>query len=310
MEKVERKQQLLANMHSFSVVSKYLSFTKAAQELNLTQGAVSHRIKNLEKQLGFPLFVRLTRRMELTPEGERLLLTLNQSFESIFSELEDIISNDLSGELYIGTSPAFATSWLMPRIGKFREQYPQLNLRLKVKGYRPDFKYEPLDAAIFYSSGHYPDCYSSRLFDERRIPVCSPHYARQFELNNGDISQLEEVTFIHGERSQIWSRWFEKMGKDINCYRKTCTFNLYEHDIMAARQSLGVAMGRLRFVLPYLKSGELVAPFESINNGLGYDLVCPEGMQRRPKFQAFSRWLAEEVEQENHFDLDSADIPR
>lgn len=307
---MERKQQLLANMHSFSVVAKYLSFTKAAQDLNLTQGAVSHRIKNLEKQLGFPLFVRLTRRMELTPEGERLLLTLNQSFESIFNELEDIISNDLSGELYIGTSPAFASSWLMPRLGKFRALYPQLNLRLKVKGYRPDFQYEPLDAAIFYSSGRYPDCHSTRLFDERRVPVCSPDYAEQFNLYAGNIDGLEDVTFIHGERSQIWSRWLAMMEADINCYRKTCTFNLYEHDIMAAKQSLGVAMGRLRFVLPYLKSGELVAPFDSINNGLGYDLVCPDGMQKRPKFQAFSRWLEQEVGQENLFDLDSADIPK
>ncbi|MFT6984988.1 MAG: LysR family D-serine deaminase transcriptional activator, partial [Psychromonas sp.] len=99
---MDNKQALLTNMHTFSVAARHLSFTKAGEELCLTQGAVSHRIKNLEKQLGFSLFVRLTRRLELTPEGERLLVTLNHSFAEIFSELDDIRFNELRGELYIG----------------------------------------------------------------------------------------------------------------------------------------------------------------------------------------------------------------
>ncbi|MGF1681756.1 LysR substrate-binding domain-containing protein [Photobacterium minamisatsumaniensis] len=302
---MERKQQLLANMHSFSVVARHLSFTKAAVELHLTQGAVSHRIKNLEKQLGFPLFVRLTRRMELTPEGERLLMTLNQSFENIFNELDDIRSNELTGELYIGTSPSFAASWLMPKLDRFQQLYPNLNIRIEVKGYRGEFKNEPLDAAIFYSRGNYVDSYSYRLFDERRLPTCSPEYAKKFGLLDGSVEALRDVNFIHGELSLIWQQWLDHSGVELNCTQRKYTFNQYELEIAAARQSMGVAMGRLRFVLPFLSSGELVAPFKAINTGLGYDLVCSEGSQHRPKFQAFSRWLESEIEQERRYNLDN-----
>ena len=108
-----QKQQMLSNMYTFSVAGKCLSFTKTAEELFITQGAVSQRIKSLEAQLGFSLFVRMTRHSELTKEGERLLQALNQSFEVIFSELEDIKFNELRGELYIGAAPTFAQSWLL-----------------------------------------------------------------------------------------------------------------------------------------------------------------------------------------------------
>ncbi|WP_051902347.1 LysR substrate-binding domain-containing protein, partial [Photobacterium sanctipauli] len=280
-----------------------------AQELNLTQGAVSHRIKNLEKQLGFPLFVRLTRRMELTPEGERLLVTLNQSFDSIFTELEDIRTNELSGELYIGTSPGFANGWLMPRLGAFQQQFPNLNVRLLAKEDKIDFQYEPLDAAIYYSDDDYPGFYCYRLFDERRIPVCSPEYAKRLGLAEGKMDGLRDATFIHGSRSSIWQRWLKEMGvTDIDPTKRQYIFNFSDFDVNAARQSLGIAMGRQRFAMPFILSGELVAPFPSINTGLGYDLVCPDGMQKRPKFQAFYRWLKQELEQENGFDLGSADI--
>ncbi len=94
---MDKKQQMLSNMYTFAVAGKCLSFTKAAEELFITQGAVSQRIKSLEEQLGFSLFVRMTRRLELTKEGERLLHALNQSFEVIFSELEDIKFNELRG---------------------------------------------------------------------------------------------------------------------------------------------------------------------------------------------------------------------
>lgn len=296
---MDKKQNLLANMHSFSVAARYLSFTQAAKELNLTQGAVSHRIKNLEKQLGFKLFIRLTRKMELTPEGERLLVTLNQSIDNIYSELEDIRCNELSGELYIGTSPGFASGWLVPRLASFQALYPNLNIRLLVRENQIDFQYEPIDLAIYYSDGCYPDCYSQRLFDVQRIPVCTPEYAERYDLLGKGIAALSKVNFIHGgANSTIWKRWLKEMGADIDCSQRCYVFNQSELDIMAARRSIGIAMGRRSFVSQYLASGELIAPFPEvdIDSGMGYDLVCPEGLQHRPKFQAFAAWVKEELE--------------
>ena len=139
---MDRKQQMLSNMYTFAIAGKFLSFTKAAEELFITQGAVSQRIKSLEEQLGFSLFVRMTRRLELTKEGERLLHALNQSFDVIFSELEDIKFNELRGELYIGAAPTFAQSWLLPRLPDFQRLYPHLNIKLRVKASRLDFQHE------------------------------------------------------------------------------------------------------------------------------------------------------------------------
>lgn len=295
---MDKKQQLLANMHTFSVAARYLSFTQAGNELNLTQSAVSHRIKNLEASLGFKLFVRLTRRMELTPEGERLLLTLNSSFESIFSELEDIRSNELSGELCIGTSPGFASLWLLPRLASFQAQYPSLNIRLITKEMQLDFEYEPVDAAIFYSDGHFPGFHCQHLFSEKRVPVCSPQYAERYGLLEKGIEGLREVTFIHSSHSKIWRHWLNEMGVDIDCQKRRLVFNYSDLDVMGARQSLGIAMGRQRFARQYIESGELISPFPAIDTGMGYDLVCPEGMQHRPKFVAFSRWVVNQMVQE------------
>ena len=296
---MDKRQQLLANMHTFSVAARYLSFTQAGSELNLTQSAVSHRIKNLEMSLGFKLFVRLTRRMELTPEGERLLSTLNRSFESIFSELEDIRSNELSGELCVGTSLCFASLWLLPRLDSFREQYPSLNIRLITKERQLDFEYEPVDAAIFYSYGHFPGFHCQHLFLEKRAPICSPEYAERYGLLEKGIEGLREVTFIHSSHSKIWRLWLSEMGADIDCQKKRLVLNYSDLDVMAARQSLGVAIGRQRFTRQYIESGELISPFPAIDTDMGYDLVCPEGMQYRPKFVAFSRWVAAQVEHEN-----------
>ncbi|WP_087022252.1 LysR substrate-binding domain-containing protein [Thaumasiovibrio subtropicus] len=287
--------KLMANLHTLTIVAKHLSFTKAADELSLTQGAISHRIKGLESELGFQVFVRLTRSLALTPEGERLINTLHHSLAAINSELEDLSGNALFGELVVGTSPAFATNWLMPRLHRFHEEHPHLNIKLFTKHYRGDFQYDALDAAIFYSRGRYIDSYSERLFSEERIPVCSALYAEKLGLLAGDLTALSQATFIHGEHSEIWSKWLDHMAMTIDCYARSHTFTQYDHAIMAAQNSMGIAMARKVVAAHYLQTGDLVAPFPSISSGMGYDLVCPDGMQSRQKFVVFADWLRREA---------------
>jgi len=294
---MDRKQLVISNLYTFSVAAKYLSFTKAAEQLYLTQGAISQRIKQLEQQLGFKLFVRLTRKLALTEEGRQMCETVNGAFSSIFADIDDIKSNELSGELYIGIAPTFAQSCLMPKLADFQSLYPNLNLKIRVKASPLDFQHEPVDLAIYYSREQYPDMHSEIILEERLTPVCTPKYA---ELHNikGNIDSLSQVNLIHCTESldsanfdYEWRYWGNQLQQKIHYNLHYSVFNHAEMAISATRNHMGVAIGRVALIQSYLDSGELIAPFQSIPAGMNYTLICPKGMEMRPKFKAFTQWL-------------------
>lgn len=285
-------------MHTFSIAAKHLSFTAAGIELNMSQSAVSHRIKNLECQLGFKVFIRLTRKLQLTPEGLRLQGTIASSFDNIFSELEDIKFNELRGKLFIGTSPAFAAGWLLPRMATFQEKFPNLDVQILAKLNISDFQHEAIDLGIYYSDGNYPDHYSESLFNEKRVPVCTPEYAQRLGLLTEGVQALHKATFIQDSNSKAWKNWLEWANIDTDCINHKYTLNQNELGIIAATQSLGIALGRLRVISHSLQSGELITPFAAMDSTMGYDLVCAEGLQHRAKFKAFSEWIQHEIASE------------
>lgn len=294
MNLATNQPQLLSLLHTFSVAARHLSFTKAAEELFLTQGGVSQRIKKLENQLQFNLFIRKTRKLELTPEGQRVLSILNTSFESIFTALTDIQTGELTGSLHIATSPYFASAWLIPRLPSLRQQYPNLSIKLQTKQNQSDFQFEPYDVAIFYSTGHYPNHYSERLFSGKRTPVCSVAYAKKHNLYSG-LDSLSSTNFIHRGDTSAWKYWLDEMNVNIDCNKRCDFYSDNRLAMEAAELSLGVFLARLEFALPLINKGKLVAPFPSLESGKGYDLVCPKGMETRAKFQAFSRWVHTEI---------------
>lgn len=294
---VDSKQLIMANLYTFSVAAKYLSFTKAAEELCLTQGAISQRIKQLEQQLGFKLFVRLTRKLALTEEGRQLCETVNSAFSSIFADIDDIKFNELSGELYIGIAPTFAQSCLMPKLAAFQSLYPNLNLKIRVKASPLDFKHEPVDLAIYYSGDQYPDMHSEIILEERLTPVCTPKYAELHNIN-GNIDSLSKVNLIHCTESldsanvdYEWRCWGNQQQQKMSSNPHYSVFNHAEMAISATRNHMGIAMGRIALIQTYLDSGELIAPFARVSAGMNYTLICPKGMEMRPKFKAFTQWL-------------------
>lgn len=302
---MDRQQQLLTNMHTFSIAAKYLSFTKAAEELYVSQGAISQRIKQLEQQLGFNLFVRLTRRLALTDEGQRLLTALTQSFDLIFSEIDDIKFNELSGELYLGVAPTFAQSWLLKRIKTFRDMYPKLNIRLRVKASELNFDHEPVDIAIYYSEGKHRDFHCQKLFDEYLTPICTPSYFKHhFNSENDSYVIKQPLTLIHCTESlganqphYEWSKWLRNQKQsaisiDISS-QLSIQLNHADMAISACCNDMGIAIGRVGLVQDKLISGELIAPFERVSANRGYYLICPTGQQSRPRNLAFIDWIAE-----------------
>lgn len=300
---MDNKPSLIANLYTFSVVANFLSFTLASEELCLTQGAVSQRIKKLEEELGFKLFIRLTRKLELTDEGKRILATLTSSLDSVFSEIEDIRFNELTGELYIGVAPTFAHLWLLPRFAEFQRRYPLLDVKVRVKASKLDFQNQPVDLAIYYGDSAHADFYHQRLFDEKLLPVCSRDYARKLKLEESEAG-LAEACFIHCTESleflspqAEWLHWLKQTGRKTDILHRHYVFNHEELAMSAAKNSMGIAMGRYQLIKPYLDSGELIAPFEAVDAGLGYDLICPKGHEQRPRFKAFSAWINELISQ-------------
>ncbi|SJN60013.1 Glycine cleavage system transcriptional activator [Vibrio ruber DSM 16370] len=296
------KQNILANLYTFSVVAKFLSFTLAAEELCLTQGAVSQRIKKLEADLGFTLFVRLTRKLELTEDGHRMLRTLTKSLSNIFTEVDDIRFNELRGELYIGIAPTFAHLWLVPKMGEFQRLYPYLDVKMRVKASKLDFHNQPVDIAIYYGNETHPDFYHIRLFDEYLVPVCTPEYAQRFNLYDSE-PRLEEATFLHCTESleflsplSEWQHWLNATGRSTHILQHKYVFNHEELTMVAARNSMGIALGRYHTIQPYLDSGTLVTLFDRVPSGYGYDLICPKGHETRPKLQAFLNWISKYIE--------------
>ncbi|GAB7219999.1 LysR substrate-binding domain-containing protein [Vibrio comitans] len=304
---MNKNQQMLSNMYTFAIAGKSLSFTKAGEELFITQGAVSQRIKSLEEQLGFSLFVRMTRRLELTKEGDRLLQALNQSFEVIFSELEDIKFNELRGELYVGVAPTFGQKWLLPRMKDFQDKYPNLNVKLRVKASRLDFQHEPVDVAIYYSKDEHQGFYHQKLYDEDLVPVCSQEYFNTYFSDEApSAKQLSQATFLHcteslegGESGKEWSIWLANQSqqelKSFDAMQRTYHFNHSDMSMIAAKNSMGIAIARASLIQEYLDSGELIAPFERVSAGRAYDLICLKGQQSRPKISAFIAWLTSQV---------------
>ncbi|WP_375319990.1 LysR substrate-binding domain-containing protein [Aliivibrio logei] len=299
---MNNKQSLLANLYTFNIAAKSLSFTIAGEELFLTQGAISQRIKQLELQLGFTLFIRLTRKLELTEEGKRLWDVLDSSLETIFSEIEDIQFNELSGELYIGVAPTFAQSWLMPRLPEFQALYPSLDLKIRVKASPLDFKHEPVDLAIYYSNGQHPDLHCEKLFDEHLTPICTPHYAQKFtqhpfNMNNACLIHCTES--LDSIRTDFeWTYWLSMTNKPTPTQMKNYVFNHSEMAISAVRNGMGIGIARTNLISTYLENGELITPFESIPSNLSYNLICPKGHEHRPKYQAFTRWLQRKIKEQ------------
>ncbi|OUF04867.1 hypothetical protein AZ021_004532 [Enterobacter ludwigii] len=273
-----------------------MSFTKAATTLNLTQGAVSQRIRSLESRLGFRLFIRMTRKIQLTDEGERLLGVLAFSLKHISDEIEDIRVQGLRGTLSFGLPPTFAFLWLMPRLPVFIERWPGLNINFRVRAGLVDFNLERVDVAIYYSNLKYPDLYCERLSEETLVPVCIPSLAKKIRQSN---HWLAEIPFIHTSESvdshnvfSEWREWCSESGKKLPVEDNFLSFNNCQMSIEAALNGCGIIMGRKRLIRHYLDEGRLVAPFGiEIPAGRGYDLIMPRENLKRPGVQALAEWV-------------------
>ncbi|TCS64778.1 transcriptional regulator GcvA [Varunaivibrio sulfuroxidans] len=284
----------LKQLRTFEAAARHLSFTRAAEELGVTQAAVSHQIKTLEDQLGLPLFRRLKKTLLLTDAGQTLFPAVSAALDDLADALEHVRAQDAGGVLNITTLPSIATKWLVPKLGRFRRRHPDIDVRLSTDYEIVDLERTGYDLAIRYGKGEWPGCVAWPLLQEEMSPVCSP------SLLEGDIpldkpEDLARHTLLQ-DAGIDWRLWFE--AADVRCDHpeRGPWFLDSGLAVQAAVEGQGVLLGRSTLVADDLASGRLVKPFDiSLPAEYAYYVVCPRARADRPKIKAFVEWIRGEV---------------
>ena len=289
-----RRLPPLNAIRAFEAAARHLSFTKAAEELHVTQAAISHQVKALEGFLGLKLFARLNRALLLTDEGQLYLPTVRRAFDQLHEATNRLAGNQAQGKLTVTTMPSFASRWLVPRLGRFIRAYPEIDIRLAPSGELVDFVREDVDLGIRYGRGRYPGLRVDRLMSEDVFPVCSPALLQgQHPLR--EPSDLRYHILLHDDDHGDWRTWLLSAGvKDVDTHRGP-VFTDSSMTIQAAVAGQGVALARGALAQDDLTSGNLVRAFKlSLPVEFAYYIVCPEQTADRPKVVAFREWLLNE----------------
>ncbi len=298
-----RRLPPLNAVKAFEAAARNLSFTRAAEELFVTQAAVSHQIKALEEYLGIKLFRRKNRSLLLTEEGQGYFLDIKDIFIELADATDRLLARSAIGSLTVSTSPSFAIQWLVPRLANFSEQNPDIDVRIKAVDSESNSLTDDVDVAIYYGTGNWPGVRADKLRNEMLIPVCSPL------LLNGpkpltQPSDLKHHTLLHDSSRHDWQAWFRQCGiSDINVNQGP-VFSHSSLVLQAAAHGQGVALGYSVLSQPDIKAGRLVCPFpEVLISKEAYYLVCLQSHADIGKIAAFRKWMLDMFEEESRSEL-------
>lgn len=280
-------------LRTFEAVARHNSFTRAAEELNVTQSAASRLVRSLEEYLEVPLFQRRSRRIELTDQGRFYAEIARDALDLVEAGTVELISSrEGRGTLSIGMLPTFGTRWLVPRLLLFQEAYPEIALNIISSDGDLDFTRERIDVAVRFGTGDWPDAIVDFLMAENVQLVCSP------KLMHGDkpIRSLEDLAhhrlIRHSTRPDSWTHWFRAVGAPREQHRWGPSLEHFFMIIQAAIAGLGVALLPSFLVEEDIRGGALVAPFPIVTSGPGaYYLVTPAAKAELPRVRLFRQWL-------------------
>ncbi len=287
----------LPGLQAFEAAARLGSFTRAGQELNLTQGAVSRAVAALESEVGVPLFERVRQRIRLTAAGEAYAAKVGPLLARLeAATLEVKASRGEGGLLNLAILPTFGTRWLIPRLPAFARAHPEVQVAFHTRLYPFDFEAEELDAAIHLGEGRWPGARLDRLFDEEAVVVASPRLAFAEPLV-GPADLARHTLLQMATRPQGWEEWLEANDVKGVAGRRGPRFESHLMVIQAAKADLGFALLPTFLVEEELMKGELVEPFPDTRlRGLrSYWFATPEHAAERPAVRAFRNWLLEET---------------
>jgi LysR family transcriptional regulator, glycine cleavage system transcriptional activator len=291
----------LGFFQGFEAAARNLSFTKAAEELFITQSAVSRQIKALEEHLGVALFERKPRAVALTEKGQELYRVATDILERLQVASDEIMQRSLTRQLSITTTTGFASLWLIPRLQRFTSLHPDIDVRISATTDMLNLERSSVDLAIRYCKPEMVPEGAVRLFGEEFLPVCSPALLRRGPAlkRPQDLAQhvLLHFDFPGADRMVMdWGTWLTALGIGELKSAGALHFSQYEQMIQAAIGGQGVALGRQPLVNELLQSGVLAAPFNKAVVGTrAYFVIESKLAARKPYIQQFSGWLIDEV---------------
>lgn len=289
----------MSGLKVFSSAAQHLSFTLAAQELGLSQPAVSHAVKQLEKHVGTPLFSRYHRSLVLTTAGEKFYSDITIGLSHIEQSVQSLRLMAASNErVTLSISTAFATHWLLPRVAGFKAKHPHIDLRFQTTAYDIDLNQAGIGLGVRYGTGSWPNYHSWRIFNEEVLAVCSPDYL-EGELVS-DPMTLQQHALIHLDephRTRMdWSRWFSHLGIEAGAMNLALNLNDYAIVLQAAIEGQGIALGWRYIIERLLANGQLVpACKKSVRTEKGFYLVSPANIPLTDYTKTVRDWMLTEA---------------
>lgn len=283
----------------FDSAARHLSFTKAAEELFVTQAAVSHQIKTLEEFLGLKLFRRRNRSLLLTEEGQSYYLDIKEIFSSINEATRKLLARSAKGALTVSLSPSFAIQWLVPRLSGFNQAYPGIDVRIQAVDREEDKLADDVDVAIFYGRGNWTGLRTDRLYAEYLIPVCAPSLLTG-EKPLKTPSDLIYHTLLHDTSRRDWQAYVRQLEiqNQINVQQGP----IFSHSSMVIQVAVhgqGVALVNNVMARSEIESGRLVRPFQDVLvSKNAFYLVCQDSQAELGKIAAFRQWILSQAANE------------
>lgn len=301
---MSRRLPPLNSLKAFEAAARHLSFTRAAEELFVTQAAVSHQIKSLEEYLGLKLFRRRNRSLLLTEEGQSYFLDIKDIFTSLSEATDKVLERSEKGALTISLPPSFAIQWLVPRLADFNQQEPDIDVRIKAVDMEEGSLTEDVDVAIYYGRGNWPTLRADKLYQEYLIPLCAPSLL----LGSKPLASLSDLahhTLLHDTSRKDWKQFTKQNGLDAVNVNHGPVFSHSTMVLQAAAHGQGIALGNNVLAQPELDAGRLIAPFDEVlMTKNAFYVVCHEKQADMGRIATFRDWMLAKAQREQEEILD------
>lgn len=286
-------------LKAFEAAGRHLNFTAAAEELSVTLSAISHQIRQLEELLGVPLFHRTRKGLVLSTEGQLILPDVQEGFDHLASALSKLEARRGEGILTVSMLSTFAMRWFIPRLPRFQEQYPDIEVRITTSIKPADLEREGIDCAIRHGDGHWPGVSATRLFSESLVPVAHPKFAKGKDAVRKP-ADLKGHKLLHSQnRREDWRIWLNAAGIKDKAIDPNSgpVFETRSYAIQAAVQGMGIAVMDPELAAEEITAGRLVKLFDGTALPLtnAYWFVCLEHMADAPRIKAMRDWLVSDV---------------
>ena len=288
-------------LRAFEAAGRHLSFSKAAEELHVTPAAVGHQVKALENDLGTMLFDRLNRALQLTPAGQTLLPGLSEVFYRLAEVVETFRRRDANRPLTVSMPPSFGAAWVIPRLERFRDRHPDIDIRLDADNRVADLVHDDVDIGLRYGLGDYPGMRVDTLMSEEVFPVCSPRLLEgPHPLRTLDDLRWHTLVHVDGyvqdDYWPDWTMWLHSAGIGDTEVRRGLRYSHTSLALQAAVAGQGVVLGSRVLAGNDLAAGRQVRPVaHSARKYFANYMVCTEAHAHEPRIAAFRAWIIDEA---------------